>query len=188
MNSYWRNNKPLAADCFDNNHLNPTAILANARDPLERRHRRNRSCFDLILVGGVEQETDEFSLPVGSGLLENARKMGFSRRGGDAAPPRGGRTAVPFQNLGGQPRLRGGQAEVAAQINLLPPAVDIRVTHRDDRDGSPDADPGNIRKPGLGAQRRHRQMEGTGLASGVRAGVWWCQVPSLRISFMTRPR
>jgi hypothetical protein len=56
-----------------NNHLNPAAILANGRDPLERPLRPNRSIFQFVPVGGVEQETDEFSLPVGSGLLENAR-------------------------------------------------------------------------------------------------------------------
>jgi hypothetical protein len=53
----------------------------------------------------------------GSGLLENARKVGFGRRGRDAAPLRSGRDAVPFQNLGGQPCLRAGQAEAVAQIN-----------------------------------------------------------------------
>jgi hypothetical protein len=45
--------------------------------------------FRLVRFGGSEQETDEFGLPMGSSLLENARQLGFSRRIGDAAPPRG---------------------------------------------------------------------------------------------------
>ena len=127
--------------------------------PCEWPHFPSCSYVRLVLVGSVEQESDEFSLPVGSGLLENAREVGSGRRVGDAAPPRGGRAAVPFQNLGGHPRFRDGQAEAAAQINLPPPAVDVGVTYRDDRDGSPDADPWNIREPGLGAKRRYRHRE-----------------------------
>ena len=80
-----------------------------------------RSCFDLALIDGVEQETDEFGLPVGSGLLENAREMGSGRRVGNAAPRRSGDAAIPFQNLRDQPGLRGGQAKAAAQIDLSPP-------------------------------------------------------------------
>jgi hypothetical protein len=80
---------------------NPAAILASGRDQFERRLRPNCSYVHLVLVGGVEQETDEFSLPVGSGLLENAREVGFGRRVGDTAPPRSCRAAIPFQNLGG---------------------------------------------------------------------------------------
>ena len=72
-------------------------------------------------------------VPVFSKMLE---RWGSGRRVGDAAPPRSSDAAVPFQNLGGQPRLRGGQAEAVAQIDLPPPAVNIGVTYRDDRDGS----------------------------------------------------
>ena len=79
-----------------------------------------RSCFDLALIGGIEQETDEFGLPVGSGLLENAREMGSGRPVGNAAPRRSGDAAIPFQNLRGQPGLCGGQAKAAAQIDLSP--------------------------------------------------------------------
>ena len=105
--------------------------------------------FDLVVVSGVEQETDEFSLPVGSGLLENARKMGFSGRGGDAVPPRGGRAAVPFT-------ISAASLASAA----VRPKRRRRLTSCDDRDGSSDADPGNIRKPGLGAKRRHQGRTG----------------------------
>ena|GEM_PF-3684749 len=31
-----------------------------------------RSCFDLVLIGGIEQEADKFGLPMGSGFLKNA--------------------------------------------------------------------------------------------------------------------
>src|SRR5580692_12526906 len=45
-------------------------------------------------------------------------------------------------------------------VNLLQPPIDIGVTYCDDRDGNPDADPGNVREPGLGAKRRYRHFEG----------------------------
>jgi len=61
-------------------------------------------------------------------------------------PPRGSSPAVPFQNFRGQSRLRGGQAEAAAEVNLLPPAVNIGVTHRDDRDRSVDPALGKTRQ------------------------------------------
>ena len=51
-------------------------------------------------------------------------------------------------------------AEAAAEVNLLPPAVNIGVTYRDDRDGSIDPDPGKVRELGLGAKRRHCHIKG----------------------------
>ena len=81
---------------------------------------------------------------MGSRLLKNARNLRVGRRNGDAAPPRGSRSSVPFQNLRGQSRLRGGQVEAAAEVNLPPPAVNIGVTYRDDRDGSIDSDQGRF--------------------------------------------
>lgn len=81
-----------------------------------------------------------------------------SRRIGDAAPPRGCLAAIAI--LGGDPRLRGGQAETAAQIYLEPPPVELGVVRRDNGDGSPHADLRNIREPGFGSNRCHRHLEG----------------------------
>ena len=66
----------------------------------------------------------------------------------------------PFNISAAKPRLCGGQAEAAAQIDLPPASGDIGVAHRDNCDGVPDTDPRNVREPGLGAKRRHRHVEG----------------------------
>jgi len=79
---------------------------------------------------------------------------------GDAAPPRRFLAAIAIQNLGGEPRLRGGQAETPAQIYLEPPPVELGVVHRDNVDGSPHADPRNNRQPGFGSKRYHHHLEG----------------------------
>jgi hypothetical protein len=42
-----------------------------------------------LRFGGTEQTTDEFGLPVRSGLLENVLEMGFGRCIRNTAPPRG---------------------------------------------------------------------------------------------------
>ncbi len=120
-----------------------------------------RSCFELAGIGVVaKEEADEFGLPVRSRLLENVRKVSFGRRAGNAAPPRGRRAAVAFQNFGDQARLRGGQAVAAAQIDLLPPAVDVGVADCYDGGRSPDANPRNIRERRFGLKWCDRHLEG----------------------------
>jgi hypothetical protein len=97
---------------------------------------------------------------MGSRLLENARELLFRRRIGDAAPPRGCLAAMAMQNLGGEPRFRGGQAETAAQIYFSPPPVAIGVVHRDNGDGRPHADLRNMRELDFGSKRCHRHLKG----------------------------
>ena len=70
------------------------AIFASGRDEPKRLHRRKRLCFPTLRFGGAEQKTDEFGLPVRSGLLENVREMGFGRCIRNTAPPRGRLAAI----------------------------------------------------------------------------------------------
>jgi hypothetical protein len=81
---------------------------------------------------------------MGSGLLKNASEV---LAVASEMPRRRAVALRPF--LGGDPRLRGGQAETAAQIYLEPPPVELGVVRRDNGDGSPHADLRNIRQPGL---------------------------------------
>ena len=70
------------------------AIFASVRDEPKRLRRGKRLCFPTLRFGGAEQTTDEFGLPVRSGLLENVREMGFGRRIRNTAPPRGRLVAI----------------------------------------------------------------------------------------------
>jgi hypothetical protein len=118
-----------------------------------------RSSFRLTLIGGGKQEPDEFGLPVGSGLFEDICKMGLGRADRYTASACGRLAAIPFKNFTGKYRFRRGQVKTAAQIFFSPPAGDIGVRHRDDRNGRSDADPGQVRQRGLGSKRRHHYME-----------------------------
>ena len=70
------------------------------------------------------------------------------------------RAAVAFQNFGGQAQFRGGQAEAAAQIDLLLPAVDVGVADCNNGGRSPDTKPRNIRERRFGLKGCDRDLEG----------------------------
>ena len=71
-----------------------SAIFAFGRVEPKRLHRWNLLCFSTLRFGSAEQTTDEFGLPVRSGLLENVREMGFGRCIRNTAPPRGRLAAI----------------------------------------------------------------------------------------------
>ena len=100
------------------------------------------------------------SAVLGCGFLENAQEVGF--------PPSRWRCRAAARRPHGRPLSKSRWAifdfamvrpKRRRKLTSLPPAVDVGVTYRDDRDGSSDRDPWNIREPGLGAKRRYRHRE-----------------------------
>jgi hypothetical protein len=82
-------NVPCKSAC-----VTTAAIFASVRDEPKPLRGGKRLCFLALRFGGAEQKTDEFGLPVRSGLLENVREMGFGRCIRNTAPPRGRLAAI----------------------------------------------------------------------------------------------
>jgi hypothetical protein len=114
--------------------------------------------FHLFRCGGIEQETDEVGLPIGSGPLEYARELGFSRRVGNAAPPPCGHGNSKCRRRDPSPRRSGrtGGADLSRASGGRTRGSFPVTTATE----APRGDPRNIREPGFGSKRRHPHLEG----------------------------